>query len=406
MTMNNNNTLLSLPFPPPHPQLQPNYPPDPHQSGLMIEIPIYISLSHATMEELSNTPLNQIYPTPLLISIVERLTGSLIRLATTQLELTQELTTLELYNILHQPTPLSNLNMQHLQLDIAVSGEEDHMKDQVVPQIYTREPSPPIHHGTTNEMREEALNIPELHLQTLYLRNYLTIDMQQNIEKKIMIKVPKETPKTSLNIRCYNINTTPKYKNLNSVNLEMTLAPGGKPTPHKELSMKILLWNCSGARYVDFKRNLQALIDLNNPTILALTETKMEDHDNLLQTLEYTVVIQVPGWGYSGGIALFWKSSKITIVLLLFSVIYEKNLNSFRKSLWNSLSNLSSIINGPWLVCGDFNEVTNASEKLGGRPINNSKCSSFINCLDHMGMIAWDSLVKNILGPISTKTTS
>ncbi|WMV36863.1 hypothetical protein MTR67_030248, partial [Solanum verrucosum] len=87
--------------------------------------------------------------------------------------------------------------------------------------------------------------------------------MQQNIERKIMIKVPKEFPKTSLNIRCYNANMIPKYvalliptmkgkqtlvkatpsKNTNSVNLEMTLASGGKPTPNKELSMKILLWN-------------------------------------------------------------------------------------------------------------------------------------------------------------------
>ncbi|KAH0652415.1 hypothetical protein KY290_032630 [Solanum tuberosum] len=321
--MNNNNTLLSPPLLPPLPQFQPNYPLNPHQSGLMSAIPIYIShhpafqdlvnlltpfdmnystqnshllsifphvvqVSHATMEELTNTPLKQNYPTPLPILIEERLTGSLIRLTATQLELTQELTTLELYNILHQTASLSNLNMQHLQLvyqlnnfvnyslqqmlgiqwadlrneNTTVSEEDDHMEDQLVPQMYTRGPSPPIHHATTIEMREKALTIPELDLKTLYLRNYLIIDMQQNIERKIMIKVPKEFPKMSLNIRCYNANMTPKYvalliptmkgkqtlveatpsKNPNSVNLEMTLAPGGKPTPNKELSMKILLW--------------------------------------------------------------------------------------------------------------------------------------------------------------------
>ncbi|KAK6776006.1 hypothetical protein RDI58_027007 [Solanum bulbocastanum] len=80
-----------------------------------------------------------------------------------------------------------------------------------------------------------------------------------------------------------------------------------------------------GARNADFKRNLQALIDLNNPTILALTETKMEDHDNLLQTLEYIVVIQVPDLGYSGGIALFWKSSKITIK---FFILTDQEIHS------------------------------------------------------------------------------
>ncbi|KAG5594328.1 hypothetical protein H5410_035560 [Solanum commersonii] len=202
------------------------------------------------------------------------------------------------------------------------------------------------------------------------------------------------------------VKATP-LKNPNSVNLEMTLALRGKPTPNKELSMKILLWNCRGARSADFRRNLRALIDLNNSTILALTETKMEDHGNLLQALEYTDVIQVPTLGYSERTTLFWKSLEITIEPFIltdqeihstievssktpkffFSIIYAKNSNSFRKSLWNSLSNVANIINGPWLVCRDFNEVTNALEKLRGRPINNSKSSSFINCLDHMGMI-------------------
>lgn len=39
----------------------------------------------------------------------------------------------------------------------------------------------------------------------------------------------------------------------------------------------------------------------------------MKDHDNLLQALESTDVIQVPALIYSGGNALFWKSSEITI---------------------------------------------------------------------------------------------
>lgn len=83
----------------------------------------------------------------------------------------------------------------------------------------------------------------------------------------------------------------------------------------------------------------------------------------------------------------------------------QKNSNGFRKSLWNSLNNGTNIIDEPWLVCGDFNEVTNASEKLGGRPINNSKYSSFINCLDHMGMIDLGFTGQNILGLISIKIT-
>lgn len=50
--------------------------------------------------------------------------------------------------------------------------------------------------------------------------------------------------------------------------------------------------------------NVHALIDSHNPTILALSETKMEDHDKILQALDYTNVIQVPTTGYSREITL------------------------------------------------------------------------------------------------------
>lgn len=46
--------------------------------------------------------------------------------------------------------------------------------------------------------------------------------------------------------------------------------------------------------------------------------------------------------------------------------------------------------NSPWLVRRDFNEITNASEKLrggGGEPVKNNKISYFINFLDDMEII-------------------
>ncbi|KAG5590031.1 hypothetical protein H5410_040545 [Solanum commersonii] len=75
-----------------------------------------VQISFATIEGITNLPPNQFNPTLLPTLIHERLTGSLIRLAAIQLELAQELTTLEFYHILHQLARLSNLNMQLLQL--------------------------------------------------------------------------------------------------------------------------------------------------------------------------------------------------------------------------------------------------------------------------------------------------
>ncbi|KAH0727851.1 hypothetical protein KY290_003569 [Solanum tuberosum] len=81
-------------------------------SHLLSTFPQAVQVSpYSTLEELLNIPRNVDPPTPLPILLEERLTNSLIRLASTQLELAQQLTTLEFYHLLHQPTALSNLNM-------------------------------------------------------------------------------------------------------------------------------------------------------------------------------------------------------------------------------------------------------------------------------------------------------
>lgn len=58
---------------------------------------------------------------------------------------------------------------------------------------------------------------------------------------------------------------------------------------------------------------MRNLINTHKSTVLALTETRMEDHNNLLQTMNFTDVIQVPASGYSRGIALIWKSSEVEV---------------------------------------------------------------------------------------------
>ncbi|KAH0695957.1 hypothetical protein KY289_013439 [Solanum tuberosum] len=303
---------------------------------------------YATWEGMLDLPLNENNPTPLPTLIEERLTNSLIRLASTQLELTQELTTLEFYHLLHFPSPLSNLNTHHLYLihqlnnfvhsslqqilnmqspnhpdEEFMDNEEDaNMEDQVVPEIPMSQPSPTIHQHQPPPQREEEPDTLEPLAQTLYLRNPLTLDMLLNIEKKFLINVPQEVTKADLNIRCYNSQQPLKYVALvipiienkqtlementeemqATVNLEMALTPGGSSNSPESPLMKIFLWSCRGANNAKFMNNIRALIDSHNPTILALTETRMEDHDKILQALDYTDVIQVPTFGILEGL--------------------------------------------------------------------------------------------------------
>ncbi|KAG5575586.1 hypothetical protein H5410_055720 [Solanum commersonii] len=71
---------------------------------------------YSTWEGLHKLAQNNYSPTPLPNLVKERFTSSLKRLASIQLELTQELTNLELYHILYFSTTLSNLSMHHLLL--------------------------------------------------------------------------------------------------------------------------------------------------------------------------------------------------------------------------------------------------------------------------------------------------
>lgn len=76
-----------------------------------------------------------------------------------------------------------------------------------------------------------------------------------------------------------------------TMNLEITLMPRRNRIVQETLSMKILLWHCMDATNANFMKNMRTLMEYHNPTILALTEKRMEDHNKILQPLDLTDVI-------------------------------------------------------------------------------------------------------------------
>ncbi|KAK4718212.1 hypothetical protein R3W88_016550 [Solanum pinnatisectum] len=253
-------------------------------------------------------------------------------------------------------------------------------------------PLSPMNHQITTTMREEESNMIDPPTRILFLKNPLTIDMPQNTERKFLFKVPHEVKKISISTLHYNSHNQSKYIAIliPTVKDKHVLEVGNKINNNTNINLEI------GAHSANFMTNVHALIEWNNPTILALTETRMEDHGKILQALDFTDVIQVPVRSIEVIIEPFvvteqeiYATIKVssTTTKWYFSTTYAKNSYTYRKTLWESLRNIATKINSPWLVYGDFNEVTNASEKLGGKPINNTKCSSFIRCLDDMNMI-------------------
>ncbi|XP_074300379.1 uncharacterized protein LOC141631637 [Silene latifolia] len=64
------------------------------------------------------------------------------------------------------------------------------------------------------------------------------------------------------------------------------------------------------------------------------------------------------------------------------TVIYAFNGVVERKPLWDKLRQFSTQIQGPWLVCGDFNTVLKPVERLGGNSTK-GEMTDFQDCVDY-----------------------
>ncbi|XP_074290682.1 uncharacterized protein LOC141617387 [Silene latifolia] len=52
-----------------------------------------------------------------------------------------------------------------------------------------------------------------------------------------------------------------------------------------------------------------------------------------------------------------------------FTVVYGFNKPVEREPLWSSVRSYHGNVNGPWLLCGDFNAVMGRDERIGGNPV-------------------------------------
>lgn len=150
--------------------------------------------------------------------------------------------------------------------------------------------------------------------------------------------------------------------------------------------MKILSWNIRDAGRTGFKAQLVEIARSTKPDLILLLETKVhtDKASKIIKSLSYENSIEIPTEGLSGGIWLLWNSShKFQFHFISFNnrfihgqindytnntawlctCVYGYPQQYLQKNLWNQISNLSSIMDQPWLIIGDPNELSSPSEK-------------------------------------------
>ncbi|MCD9639293.1 hypothetical protein HAX54_023720 [Datura stramonium] len=86
---------------------------------------------------------------------------------------------------------------------------------------------------------------------------------------------------------------------------------------HRETSTEIyvlrelcaLIFQERGGNSAEFRHNFRALIDWHRPSIITLLETKMEEHQPILNDFPFTNMIQLPAQGLSRGIVILWDAN-------------------------------------------------------------------------------------------------
>ncbi|XP_075665228.1 uncharacterized protein LOC142634864 [Castanea sativa] len=171
--------------------------------------------------------------------------------------------------------------------------------------------------------------------------------------------------------------------------------------------MSLFSWNCRGLGNPLIVNALKKAIRIEDPTIVFLMETKLdEDWMTIVRNqCGFKQSFIVPSVGLSGGLALFWKCeinidvfksslSHIDAVvdggdkfgLCHLSDFYGNPDTSLRTHSWNLLKELCGLSQLPWLVVGDFNEITCAREKEGGAPMPNHQMARFNNTINFCGL--------------------
>lgn len=181
--------------------------------------------------------------------------------------------------------------------------------------------TPSLNQYQTHMEEEEELPTERI-VEHGVLRDPRTLVFRARREKRFIFSCPVDLRKYSITIRQilqprvhqYAVVIVPTmlmhfWMNQKGSSSHQTLSPSRvRKASNRNFSMNLIIWNCSGAGNADFRRNFRSMIDYHMLSLVALLETKLTDHHNLVHDFGFTSLIKKPTNGNSGGIVLMWNN--------------------------------------------------------------------------------------------------
>lgn len=171
--------------------------------------------------------------------------------------------------------------------------------------------------------------------------------------------------------------------------------------------MKILSWNCRGLRETSTVQALKGLIQKHSPNGVYLCETKASflKLERIKNRLGYDRMEIVEPEGWKGGTAFLWNENLGWDIFYKSKWIMGISINNVdgeswnlwacyclaerekRGEFWHSLCSLINNGSNKWACIGDFNEVCDQYEKMGGRVVNSTHNFFLKNFLDKVNKL-------------------
>ncbi|XP_057453240.1 uncharacterized protein LOC130745118 [Lotus japonicus] len=171
--------------------------------------------------------------------------------------------------------------------------------------------------------------------------------------------------------------------------------------------INVLAWNVRGAANASCKRNLKEVVRKYKPDVCFLFETHIQFRrvESYWARLGYRPLAIEEARGQAGGV---WALGLIGLPLTVDQVslhpqaislrfrspsaswvctgVYASPIPTQRHHLWEHLRQVEPLVQGPWAMIGDFNDIAVASEQRGGT-FSPSRATAFVEGYESCGMM-------------------